>query len=216
MNIEIWSDIACPFCYIGKKRIEKALEQFSEKDKIAIHWKSYQLAPDLVTQPGKNINDYLVEYKGISAEQAQSMNDNVSRMAEKEGLDFRFDIATVANSFKAHQLAHFARQFNKQDAAEELLFKAYFSEGKNIDDIDTLLKLGSQLELDQKGLKEVFEHNLFSNEIDADIYEAQQIGVKGVPFFVFDDKYFVSGAQSSELFLEVIEKAYSEQLPQPL
>lgn len=210
MQVEIWSDVMCPFCYIGKRRFEKALQQIPGKDNIEIIWKSYQLSPDMQTDPSKNINQYLSEHKGISQEHAEQMNDQVTRMAAGEGLVYNFDKAIVANSMNAHRFSHFAKQYGKQNEAEELLFRAYFTDGKNTDDLNTLIELGHEIGLDPVKLKSVLESKQYTDEVRADILEAQQIGVRGVPFFVFDRKYAVSGAQESHAFSQVLEKSFAE------
>lgn len=210
LQVEIWSDIMCPFCYIGKRKFEAALSQFVGKDDVEITWKSYQLSPDMVTDPSKNINQYLAEHRGISLQEAARMNAYVTDMAAKEGLTYNFDKTVVANSFKAHQFAHFAKQFGKQDEAEEKLFLAYFTEGKNMDDDTVLIQLATELGLDTEALKAALENETYADEVIGDIKEAEQIGVRGVPFFVFDRKYAVSGAQDSKLFLQTLEKAHAD------
>ncbi len=210
MQVEIWSDVMCPFCYIGKRKFENALAQFQNKEQIEIIWKSFQLAPDMQTDPSKSIHQYLAEHKGIDLQQAKQMNDQVTQLAAKIGLTYDFEKSIVANSFKAHQFAHFAKVHGKQNEAEEKLFKAYFTDGKNIDDINTLMQLGKELALDSDSLKTALENNTYTNNVNEDIYEAQQVGVRGVPFFVFDRKLAVSGAQESSVFLEALEKTFNE------
>lgn len=210
MKIEIWSDIMCPFCYIGKRKFEAALAHYKHKDNIEIIWKSYQLAPDLKTQPDKNIHQFLAEHKGFSEEEAQKMNLQVAQMAAGEGLRFNYDGMVVANSFKAHQFAHFAKAHKKQNEAEEVLFRSHFTDGKNIDDIDTLVNLGKELKLDTEALRTALENNDFADAVKNDLREAMEIGVRGVPFFVFNRKYAVSGAQTPTVFTQTIEKSFEE------
>ncbi len=210
MKVEIWSDVMCPFCYIGKRKFETALAQFPQKDRVEIEWKSFQLSPELKTDPNKNINDFLAEHKGMSVEQARQMNDQVTQMARQSGLTYRFDKSVVANSFNAHRFTHFAKQNGKQHEAEEMLFRSYFTDGKNIDDYPTLISLGTEIGLDPAALKAALENGTYADDVRADIAEAQQIGVRGVPFFVFNRKYAVSGAQESQAFLETLQKAYDE------
>lgn len=210
MKVEIWSDIMCPFCYIGKREFEKALEKFSGKDQLEIEWRSYQLSPDLVTAPDKNIDEYLAESKGISVDEAHNMNNYVTQRAKEVGLDYHFDKAIPANTMKAHCLTHFAKKYGKQNKAEELLFRSYFTEGKNIDDVNTLLELGAELGLDTEKLKTDLTDETYYEEVRADIYEAYQLGVKGVPFFVFDRKYAVSGAQPDQVFTQTLEQSFKE------
>lgn len=200
----------CPFCYIGKRKFEAALAQFPQQDKIQVVWKSYQLTPDMVTQPDKTIHQFLAEHKGMSLDAAKEMNDRVTEMAQTVGLDYQLDRSVVANSFQAHQFVHFAKQHGKQDEAEEMLFRAYFTDGKNIDDRDTLLGLGEEIDLDTAQLAESLDKQTFAGAVKQDIEEAQKIGVRGVPFFVFNRAYGISGAQDSEAFLQTLERSYSE------
>ena len=216
MKIEIWSDIMCPFCYIGKRRFEEALATFEGKNDVEIEWKSFLLSPELKTDPNKNIHEYLAEHKNISLEEAKGLNDYVTNMAAQVGLTYNFDKAIPANSFNAHRFLHFAKKHGKQNEAEERLFKAYFTEGKNIDDAQTLLLLAIELELDANKLADAMNNGEFTNDVIADINEAQQLGVRGVPFFVFNRKYAISGAQESEAFTQTLEKAFEEwQASQP-
>ena len=210
MKIEIWSDVMCPFCYIGKRKFEKAFEQFPEKNNVQIEWKSFQLSPDMKTDPSKNIHQFLADHKGMSLQEAKGMNDQVTRMAAQSGLEYNFDKSVVANSFNAHRFAHFAKAHGKQDEAEELLFRSYFSDGKNIDDYATLIQLGTEIGLDAKELQSALESGQYANEVRADIAEAQQVGVRGVPFFVFNRKVAVSGAQESTAFLQTLETSFAE------
>jgi len=210
MKVEIWSDVMCPFCYIGKRRFEKALEQFPGKDNIEIAWKSFQLNPAMKTEPGKNINQYLSEIKGWSLTQAKQANDYVTKMAVEVGLNYDFDKAVVANSFDAHRLVQLAKVNGKGDAMEEQLFNAYFTQGKNIADHDTLIRLATDTGLDRDTAKKVLDSNEYADAVERDIYEARQIGVRGVPYFVLNDRYAVSGAQATETFLGALHKAWGE------
>ena len=211
MKIEIWSDIMCPFCYIGKRKFEVALAQFEHKDEVEIEWKSFLLSPEMQTDPTKNIHQFLAEHKGISLDEATGMNDNVAHMAANAGLQYNFDKTIPANSFNAHRFLHFAKQHGKQNEAEEQLFKAYFTEGKNIDDAPTLMALAHSMGLDADALATAMGNGDFTNEVIADIQEAQALGIQGVPFFVFDRKYAVSGAQDPATFLETLETSFQSQ-----
>lgn len=210
MKVEIWSDIMCPFCYIGKRRFEAAMEKFVDHDKIELEWKSFQLDPTIQPAPGRNVYEYLAERKGISYEQSAQMHERVIAMAKDAGLEYNFEKAVIANSYDAHRLIQLAKKYKLGDAAEERLFKAYFTEGRDFGDHDTLAAIGKEIGLDEKEVKEVLAGNQFANEVDGDIYEARQVGVRGVPFFVFDRKYAVSGAQASETFLDVLNKSFTE------
>lgn len=213
ITIEIWSDIMCPFCYIGKRRLEQALEKFDHRKMVSIQWKSYQLAPDLVTNTEMSSHEHLALHKGISVEEAKSMSDQISTMAKADGLEYHLDKSVVANSFNSHRLSHFAKVHNKQNELEELLFQAHFTDGKNIDDIDTLVGMAESLGLDAEAARKVLESDEYSDDVRRDIAEAQQIGVQGVPFFVFNRKYAVSGAQPVEAFTQTLASVLAELEP---
>ena len=210
MKVEIWSDVMCPFCYIGKRKFENALEQFAHKDEVEVVWKSFQLNPDMKTEAGKNINQYLAEVKGWSIEKAKEMNDHVSGIAKDIGLTYHLDKAVVANSFDAHRFSHLAKKYGKQNDAEEKLFEAYFTDGKNTADHQTLVQLGSEIGMDATEISTVLSSDEFADEVNQDIYEAQQVGVRGVPFFVLGEKYAISGAQESSTFLQALNKTWEE------
>ena len=210
MKVEIWSDVMCPFCYIGKRKFEAALEKFDHKESIVIVWKSFQLNPAMETQPDKNISEYLAETKGWTIGYARQMNDYVTNMAAEVGLHYDFDKAVVANSFDAHRVVQLAKKHGKGDAMEERLFRAYFTEGLNTADHETLLKLGTDIGLDADEVKQVLASDQYTAEVKQDISEARQVGVTGVPFFVFNQKYAVSGAQAPETFLGALQKSFGE------
>lgn len=210
MKIEIWSDIMCPFCYIGKRKFEQALSQYNDKDKVEIIWKSYQLSPNLITDTSISINEYLARHKGISVPQAKEMNDQVTAMAKSVGLTYNLDHSVVANSFDAHRFSHFALANNKQNEAEEKLFKAYFTDGKNMDDKNTLFEIADEIGLDKDSTEKVLNSEQYRDAVISDIKEAEAIGVSGVPFFVFDRKYAVSGAQDPSVFLNTLQQAMKE------
>lgn len=210
MKVEIWSDIACPFCYIGKRKFEAALEQFAHKDSVEVEWKSFQLDPEMKQVPGKNIYESLAEKKGWTPEQAKALSGQVVSMAAQEGLHYHMDATVPANTLNAHRLTHLAAKHGLQDAAEERLFQAYFMEGRNIQDSETLVQLGTDIGLKEEDVRTMLAGGEFTYEVRMDCAEAQQIGVTGVPFFVIDRKYAVSGAQPSELFLQALQTARTE------
>lgn len=210
MKVEIWSDVMCPFCYIGKRNFENALAQFADKENIEIEWKSYQLDPSMPEVAAESQEDYLVKHKGMSREQVRGMLANVTEMAKQAGLDYHLDKSVMVNSQKAHQLIQFAKTKNLGDQIEERLFKAFFTEGKNVADIETLTQLGKEVGLDEKELQVAFTDDQYLYQMKQDIQEGANLGVKGVPFFVFDRKYGVSGAQPAEAFLETLSKSFDE------
>lgn len=210
MKVEIWSDVMCPWCYIGKRKFEKALSQFPQRDKIEVEWKSFQLNPDMKTDPDKSIVEYLSEEKGLTVDHAQQMLNHVTNVASEVGLDYHMDQTVLANSFDSHRFIQLAKKNNLGDAAEEQLFHAYFTEGKNTADHQTLITLGEKIGLDPAVTKDVLESDQFAAEVHKDLYEARQVGVRGVPFFVLDRKYAVSGAQQPETFLGALQQSYQE------
>jgi protein disulfide-isomerase len=200
----------CPFCYIGKRRIEEALQNFKHKDSVTIEWKSFQLDANFIAAPDDNIIDHLAEKYRKDTDWAQTMIDNMTQNAKNAGLDFHFEKAILANSFHAHRLLHLAKKYNLANELEELLFKAYLTDGKNVNDLDTLSKLGKEVGIDSEEIKQVLESNEYTKEVQQDIEQAQSIGVQGVPFFVFDNKYAISGAQPATTFLQTLERVWQE------
>ncbi|KQO28411.1 disulfide bond formation protein DsbA [Flavobacterium sp. Leaf82] len=204
MKIEIWSDIMCPFCYIGKRQLETALAEFPN-DEFEIEWKSFQLDPTITPQSGKDVYTFLAERKGISVEQSIEMHKGVVERAKSVGLDYQFDKAIISNSLTSHRIIQLAKTKKLGDEIEEIFFKAYFTEGRDLNDSETLIELAVKAGLDSNEVKEVIENeNLYLKDVEHDITEAQEIGVQGVPFFVFDRKYAVSGAQPVEAFVQTI------------
>lgn len=208
MEVKIWSDVRCPFCYIGKRKFETALAAFAHKDEVKITWKSFELDPDLQTVADINIYEYFSKAKGIPQEQAVDMFNNVTQVAAEVGLDFKLDQSVVANSFKAHRVIQLAKTLNLGDEIEEALFRIHFMEGKNIDDEQVLTETAKNIGISASAVQSLFNGDDFDAEVRIDQLEAQRIGIRGVPFFVFDDKYAVSGAQAPEIFLQTLEKAY--------
>lgn len=210
MNIQIWSDIRCPFCYIGKKKFEMALEKFPNKADISITWKSFQLDPNLKTAPDVSPKEHFANQKRISLEQVDGMYQQVLNAAKDVDLDFNLEKSVVANSFNAHRLIQLAKTKDLGNEVEEKLFKAHFTDGKNIDDKNSLTEIGIAIGLDETQVKEMLASDAFTKEVEKDEAEARAIGVTGVPFFVLDNKYAVSGAQSPEIFLQALTQAWQE------
>ena len=216
MKIEIWSDVMCPFCYIGKRRFEDALAQFAHKDEVTVEWKSFQLNPDLVTDTTITTAQYLADRKGLPLDHAQELQDNVTEMAAEVGLTYNLNTSVVANSFDAHRFAHLAKQKGLGDEAEEALFKAYFTDSKNIADPNILAELGTSIGLDAQEVHHTLSGNKYVAEVKKDIAEAAQLGINAAPFFVMDRKYGVSGAQAVPVFLQTLEKSSADwQTAQP-
>jgi predicted DsbA family dithiol-disulfide isomerase len=210
MKVDIWSDVRCPFCYIGKRKFEMGLEKFSNKNNIEVEWHSFELDPTLVTRTDVNTIDHISEVKGISRKQGEEMHEYVSNVAKEVGLDFNFDKTVVANSFNAHRLIQLAKVKGVANEVEEALFKAHFTEGKNIDDAETLMNIGVSAGIERDELKNTIDSEEFSKQVRQDEQQAQLYGINGVPFFVLNNKYGVSGAQSPETFLQALTQAWED------
>lgn len=212
MKIEIWSDIVCPFCYIGKRKFEAALNNLPFKDKIEVHWKSYQLNPSLQVDKGVDAYDILAKKKGQTREWAKEMYANIQAAGKEVGLDFNFDQAVPVNTFESHRFAQLAKTIGKGNEAEELLFQAYFTNGKDLSNVEILRNIGQELGIPEEQLETLFSTDIYSGEVQRDLYEAEQIRIQGVPFFVFDRKYAISGAQDVSAFIQTLEKSFQEWL----
>lgn len=210
MRVEIWSDIVCPFCYLGKRKFEAALAQFAQRDSIEVEYKSFQLAPDIVTDTALRVDEYLSTAKGIPLEQARAMNARVTAAASEIGLDYQMEKAILANTFNAHRLLHMAKEHGVQQQLNERLLRAYFTEGLNIDDQATLVRLAVEVGLPASDVAAVLTSNAHADAVRADIDLARSFGCTGVPFYVFDRTYAVSGAQDQQVFLETLRQAYAE------
>lgn len=207
MKIDIWSDIACPFCYIGKRNLELALKNFESEDEVEIIYHSYQLDPNAKKEGKRDSVEDLANKYGSSMEKAQQMVDRVISMAKDVGLHYNYDAIVNTNTLDAHRLSHYAKKFNKDKEIVEELFRAHFIEGLDIGDIDVLGKLGDRVGLDSEDIKNVLKSEEFISEVDTDKYMASQYEITSVPFFIFNDKYAISGAQPPEAFLDTMKKA---------
>lgn len=210
LKVQIWSDIMCPFCYIGKRRIKEALSLFKHKDAVEIEWKSFELDASFIASPEDSLVEHLAEKYRKDSDWAQTMLDNMTQNAKSAGLGFHFEKAVLANSHHAHRLLHLAKKYHLANELEELLFKAYLTEGKDLNNLNTLTKLGIAVGLEAEAVAQVLHSDDYSKEVKQDIQEANTIGVQGVPFFVFDNKYAISGAQPATAFLQTLEKVWEE------
>lgn len=212
MKVDVWSDIMCPFCYIGKRHYETAIKQFPHSDQIEIVWHSFQLDPTIPMESTKqqNVFEYLAERKGINLEHLLKMNEGVQQMAKSAGLEFNMDKAVVANSFNAHRVIQMAKTKGMGDEAEESLFRAYFIDGKDFGSRAVLAELGESIGLTDIDILEALTNDDYSYSVNQDIQEAQNLGIRGVPFFIFNRKHAISGAQPVEVFLQTLEKSYAE------
>ncbi|MEK3798223.1 DsbA family oxidoreductase [Peribacillus sp. FSL H8-0477] len=210
LKVEIWSDYQCPFCYIGKRRFEKALEQFDHKSDVEVVFRSFELDPNAKRDNKVNMYEMLAGKYGMSLEQAKAQTDSILQQAKAEGLEYRFDKMILTNSFDAHRLLHFAADYGKEKEMNELLFKAYFTNTLHIGRQEVLTALAAEAGLDPIETKVMLESDRYTSEVRADEQEGSKLGITGVPFFVIDRKYGVSGAQPTELFINTLKKAWEE------
>ena len=210
LQIDVWSDVMCPFCYIGDAHLAQALESFPDRDSVEIRYRSFQLAPEL--EPGKSIPvaDHLAQEKGMPRDQAVQMNESVAARARESGLEFRFDRALAANTHAAHQLTHLAEQSGLQHEMVVRLFRAFFVEGLDVGDHGVLADLAEDIGMDRDRATAALESREFADAVEADIARGRQIGVSGVPFFVLGNKYAVSGAQPVEVFTKALGQAWQD------
>ncbi|WP_397536404.1 DsbA family oxidoreductase [Rummeliibacillus pycnus] len=215
MKIEIWSDYVCPFCYIGKRELENALKKTGFQDQVEVEFKSYQLSPDSPATSEQSIYEELAEKYGISLEQAKVQTEGVKARAQEVGLAYDFDRMKPANTFKAHRLAKYAESVGKGAEMSERLMQAYFIETQEIGLTDILIDLAVEVGLDRKTVENVLNDDTFATDVLTDIQKASQIGVRGVPFFVINDKYAISGAQPGEVFENAVRQVAEEDGLQP-
>jgi len=213
MKIELWSDFACPFCYIGKTRFDSALAKFKHKDKVEVIYKAYQLNPNAPLKMEGSASEAFAKGHRLTVEQAEKKFEMFVTNAKTVGLEYNYDIIQMTNSFDAHRVAKWARQFNKEADVTNLLMKAYFTDGKNIADHQTLGELVSELELDGKELEKVLKTDDYKDTVNAEIKEAREVGVQGVPFFVLNRKYGISGAQPEDYFSQALNQLWEEENP---
>jgi predicted DsbA family dithiol-disulfide isomerase len=213
MKIEIWSDVACPWCYIGKRRFETALAAFPHRDSVEVTWRSYQLDPTVPDHYEGTELDYLCSRKGMAPDQVSGMFAHVAAQAKGEGLNYRFDDVVVANSFTAHRLIHLAAAHGKQDTAKERLLSDHFEHGKDIGNEDYLTSLGLDLGIDAGEVAELFVTDKYAADVRKDFEDARALGINGVPFFVIDRKFGLSGAQPADTFTAALEQAWQENNP---
>ena len=213
IRIDIWSDIACPWCFIGKRKLESGIQQFSaggNAPAVEIEYHSYELSPDTPIDFHGSTTEYLAERKGLPVVQVEQMLDRVTGIAKDVGLDYDFDSVQHVNTVRAHELIHFAKANGRQLEAKERLLKAYFVEGQDLSDIEVLADLAAELGLDRAAAVHALEERVHHDDVLADQQQAQAYGIQGVPFFVIDGKYGVSGAQEAATFADVLTKITSD------
>jgi len=209
MKVEIWSDIACPFCYIGKRRFESALSKFEHRNQVEIKWRSFELNADLPRRKTTTTLEFLTAHKGISADQAKALFKQVTATAAKDGLKFNFDKGLHGNTFDGHRLVHFATENGCGDAMKERLFSGYFERGESVANIDTLISMASDVGLDAEKTRAILESDQFGDAVRADEARARTLGIHGVPFFLINEKHQMNGIQPPESILRILNNAWS-------
>jgi len=214
MKIEVWSDYVCPFCYIGKRRLEEAIAQFPNKDQIDVEYKSFELDPNAPAENDKNIHESLAQKYGMSIEQAKQANENVGKQAATVGLTYHFDNMKLTNTFDAHRLTQFAKTVGKDRELMEKLLYGHFTESKYLGDDETLATIAESVGIDREEALEVLhDKDAYANDVRIEEGIAKQYGISGVPYFVINQKYAISGAQPTETFLNAIQKVWEEENP---
>jgi predicted DsbA family dithiol-disulfide isomerase len=210
LTVEIWSDVVCPWCYIGKRRFEAALERFEHADEVTVMWRSFELDQEAPDVPEGTATERLAAKYGMSFERAVQLHAEMTERAAADGLEFRFDLARGGNTFDAHRLIHLAATYGHQAAAQERLMRAYFTEGEAISDPETLTRLLTEVGVDPQEARDVLATDRFASDVREDELLAAQLGIQGVPFFVLDRRYGVSGAQPPEAIVQALERAWGE------
>jgi predicted DsbA family dithiol-disulfide isomerase len=210
VRVEIWSDVVCPWCYIGKRRFERALAAFEGAGDVEVTWRSFQLNPDQPRGDRTSHDEYLAGKMGITREQVHGLNERVVGLAAAEGLRYDFDRYQVINTFDAHRIAHLAAAHGLGGAIQERFLSAQLEQGEVLDDPETLVRIGAEIGVPADEIRDVLAGNAFADAVQRDIDEARALGIGGVPFFVLDRRFGVSGAQSSELFLGALRQAAAE------
>lgn len=213
IKIEIWSDIVCPFCYIGKKKLEKAIATLGAEDKVEIIWHSFQLDPSFPVNEAHPSMEYLAQHKQIPMAQLQQMTQQLTAQAKAYDIDFKFDKALTFNTLNAHRLIQWAKTLDKATLCKEALIKAYFTDGKNLSEENILLDVIASVGLDKAAAKKVLNSDLYKNEVLADIQAAEKLGINGVPFFTINGNAAISGAQDDRIFEQKLAAALATAKP---
>lgn len=210
LTVEIWSDIVCPWCYIGKRRFEAALERFEHRGEVTVMWRSFELDPEAARDVPGSPAERLAGKYGMTLERALQLHAEMEERAVGEGLEYHLDQTKGGNSFDAHRMIHLAATYGHQAAAQERLFRAYFTEGESLGVWDTLVRLMEEIGVDGAEARESLRLDKFAEDVREDEALAQQLGIQGVPFFVFDRRYGLSGAQPADVMLTALERAWEE------
>ena len=210
LSIDVWSDVVCPWCYVGKRRLESALAQFEHRDSVDVRWHSFELdpsAPLVHDNPGGQAERLARKYD-TTVPAAEEMLDRMTRTAADDGIEMHFEKIRGGNTFDAHRLLHFAAQHGKQDVLKERLFRAIFTEGEPIAYRETLVKLAGEVGLDPDAVRTMLLGDAYADAVRADEKQAAALGIRGVPFFMLDGKYGLSGAQPADMLVAALERAW--------
>ncbi len=209
MDVEIWSDIACPWCYIGKRRFEAAMAQFEHAEEVRVTWRSFELDPEAPQERTGDRAAHLAKKYGMSVERAREIERGLTDTASAEGLDFRFERARSGTTFDAHRVVHLAAEHGLQDAMKERLLRAYFTDGELMSDHATLLRLACEVGLPAQEVSEMLAGERFAQDVRADEDDARALGISAVPTFVVDRALGVSGAQPPDALLELLREGHT-------
>ena len=210
MRVEIWSDIVCPWCYIGKRRFERGLGMVDERDDVEIIHRAFQLNPSMPKGQVRDHREHLMAKYGLSETQAAAMQQQMERTAAAEGLEFHLAGGVTGNTFDAHRLVHLGRQRGRQDAVIERLFRAHFTEQRSIFDVDALVALAGEAGLESAEARAALSGDQHEDGVNTDLRDARSFGISGVPYYVIDRRYAISGAQPPELFAEALTRARAD------
>jgi predicted DsbA family dithiol-disulfide isomerase len=212
MKIEVWSDIACPFCYIGHRRLEWALKQVGFADEVSVEYRSFQLDTSAPVHNDMRATEMLARKYGMTDQQAIAMNQRMMEQASSDGLNMKLLDIQLTNTLDAHRVIHFAKAQGKEEQAVEQLFKAYFVESRHIGERQSLLAIAVEAGLDRDAVNAMLDSDLYKAEVRLNQEEAAELGVQGVPFYVIDRRYAISGAQAKEVFKQALEQAHADKV----
>lgn len=209
MKIEIFSDIHCPYCYVGTARLEKALEKFEHRDSVELVYRSYELSPDAEFGSSDTVYEAMAKKQNVSIMDAMAYYEQLEEAGRLEGLNFDMEMVIPTNTFHALRLSHYAKAFGKQVPLMKRLFEAHFSEGKDVGDLEVLAQIGAEVGLDREAVRQMLERSEFKEEVVGDHASATLMGISSIPYYVLNEKYGMSGAQTVDAFLEALEEAYA-------
>lgn len=212
INVEIWSDVTCVHCYMAKRHFEKALSAFKHRDQVSIVWRSFELAPGLVPEPGKSMYQFLADYNGATFDQVKNVCGQITRDGQRAGIHFNFETAIPANSFLAHQFSHLTAEHQVQHEAKEALFKAHFTDGLDINSVEVLKRIASSIGMDPRAVDELARSARYADAVVADERAAREKKINAVPYYLFNSTHSISGAKDASTFLSALEKCYPPEL----